>query len=214
MHAKWGAWVISAAALIVFVFLAWHVRLADCPLVRFDEEMATAFQEHAQDHPRLLAFARTVTHAGDTWVITTLTIVMTLVFLRRFPRLAVMWLMAALLTGTIIENSKEWVGRPRPDETLRDDAVHERNASFPSGHALGSFVAYGGLAYVGLFMLRRRWAKLVLAAIMLILVLLIGWSRVYLRAHWCTDVLGGWALGLCWLSLCIALVRFGWNAQV
>jgi len=212
MHAKWVDWGISAGGLLVFVLLAWQVHMDNSALVRFDEKMAAEAKEHAQDHPHLLEFARTVTHAGDAQVMTVLPI-LALLLLRRHPKLAVIWLLAALLAGTIIQHSKELVNRPRPDKALRDESVHETSASFPSGHATGSIIGYGAVAYVGVVVLRRRWAKVALTAMVVVLVLAIGWTRVYLRAHWCSDVLGGWALGLCWLSLCIAVVRVAWRAK-
>ena len=57
---------------------------------------------------------------------------------------------------------------------------------------------------------RRRFA---IAVLLSALVLGIGFSRIYLRAHWLTDVVGGFALGLAWLSLCIGFLG-KWNQQV
>jgi undecaprenyl-diphosphatase len=90
---------------------------------------------------------------------------------------------------------------------LRDPAVQERNASYPSGHAMGSTITYGALAYVGFVLFRKRAAKWTLAIVMALLVLTICWSRVYLRAHWCSDVIGGMAIGMAWLTFCIKCRR-------
>jgi undecaprenyl-diphosphatase len=212
MRAKWVDWAISGGGLLVFALLAWLIHTPDSALAQFDARIAEAAKENAEQHVRLLQFARSATDAGDTLTISVLAIVVSLLFLRRYPRLAVIWLLAALLAGTVIQHSKEWFDRPRPGEALRDEAVQERNPSFPSGHAMGSMVGYCGLAYVGFLVLRWRWAKVTLAAACALMILLIGWTRIFLRAHWCSDVLGGWALGICWLSLCSAIVHFAWGA--
>src|SRR5207249_7939370 len=102
MRAIWVDWAISGAGLLAFAFLAWEVRDPESAFVRFDEKIAEAAKEHALAHPRVLDLARTATHAGDTQTITILAIVVPLLFLRRFPRLAVIWLLAALLAGTVI----------------------------------------------------------------------------------------------------------------
>jgi undecaprenyl-diphosphatase len=71
---------------------------------------------------------------------------------------------------------------------------------------MGSVIGYGSLAYVGTVLLRRRWAKALLVALVAALVLLIGLSRIYLRAHWFSDVIGGFAIGICWLWACITIL--------
>jgi undecaprenyl-diphosphatase len=204
MHAKWAGWVISAAGLMVFVGLGWQVHTKDSAVSRFDEEVASAAQQHAKEHPRLLELARETTDAGGVPVMTALAIVgCLLLWLCGQQQLAACWLLAAALGCVVNISSKGLFDRPRPDATLRDDAVHERNASYPSGHAMGSVIGYGSLAYVAVVLLRRRSAKVAMVTLPAVLVLLIGLSRIYLRAHWSSDVIGGFAIGICWLSLCI-----------
>jgi membrane-associated phospholipid phosphatase len=75
--------------------------------------------------------------------------------------------------------------------------------SFPSGHAMGSFVTYGFLAYL---LSRVPWARFprrTVTAALAALVLLIGFSRMYLGAHFLSDVIGGYAAAAVWLTFCI-----------
>jgi PAP2 superfamily len=210
MSARYAAWGVCAGSLLVFIGLAWQIEAENSALLRWDENTAVAMKEHATEHPALLHFARLATHAGGTTAMTALAIIGALVLLRwRQPALAAIWLLAAVLGGTINQESKALFDRTRPGETLRDEAVKERNASFPSGHAMGSTIGYGTIVYVGMVLLRRRWAKIALTALVALLLLVIGWTRIYLRAHWCSDVLGGWTLGLSVLSLCIAVAGRG-----
>jgi undecaprenyl-diphosphatase len=79
--------------------------------------------------------------------------------------------------------------------------------SFPSGHALNSVVSYGFLAVLLLDRItdqRKRWAVVLAAAIM---VLAIGFSRLYLGVHYLSDVTGGWIVGMAWLLVCVSAYR-------
>jgi undecaprenyl-diphosphatase len=87
--------------------------------------------------------------------------------------------------------------RSRPD--LVSALAVARGYSFPSGHAMGSFIAFGSLAFVAL---RQRWpwtAKLAALAIALTSTILVGLSRVYLGVHWASDIIGCWSAGAVWL---------------
>src|SRR5712664_3052307 len=79
--------------------------------------------------------------------------------------------------------------------------------SFPSGHAMGSLIGYGMLAYV-LVLLgpspRSPGARVAIIGAAAILVLAIGVSRLYLGAHYFSDVVGGYGAGMLWLSACIS----------
>ena len=73
----------------------------------------------------------------------------------------------------------------------------------PEG-SLASLIAFGLLAYVLVLMLPRVWMRVAVVVLLCLLVLSIGFSRAYLGAHYLTDVLGGFAVGGCWLAVCIS----------
>ncbi|MGH7463437.1 MAG: phosphatase PAP2 family protein [Longimicrobiales bacterium] len=203
MRADWVNFSCVSLGLVVFALLAWQVRDNDSRVWELDRNLASEAQVHAQENPEILSAARDITDAGGVPVMTALAIVgALLLWLCGQPKLAVFWLVAACLGAVINIGSKSGVDRPRPGESLRDSAVHERNASFPSGHAMGSTIGYGSLAIVGAVLLRRRWATILLTLLLTLLVVTICWSRVYLRAHWCSDVIAGVAIGSAWLALC------------
>ncbi|MDZ8051402.1 MAG: phosphatase PAP2 family protein [Aulosira sp. ZfuVER01] len=90
-------------------------------------------------------------------------------------------------------------GRARP--ALWDRIIHVGQHSFPSGHAMVSIVIYGFICYI-LAEQFPQWRKQIFA-LSVVLILLIGFSRLYLGVHWPTDVLVGYAIGLAWLVACI-----------
>jgi undecaprenyl-diphosphatase len=105
-------------------------------------------------------------------------------------------LAAALASFAFVEGIKPVVKRPRPPTSTLTDVYHSTSWSFPSGHAFSSAAIYGTLALLAAARLGRPWPQRAVVAGALALVFLIGVSRVYLGAHYVTDVLGGWAGGL------------------
>jgi undecaprenyl-diphosphatase len=201
--------VVGIVGLLIFLALAGLTALDGGPVNEMDYHVAVAMKEHAAAHPWLLHFARSATEAGGVPVMTALAIVGSLLlWLCDQPRLAVAWVIAAALGGTVNFTAKEICDRARPGAELRDDAVHERNPSYPSGHAMGTVIAYGSLGYVCVMLLQRRAGKRVMVAVLTLLVLIVGSSRVYLRAHWLSDVIGGFAIGASWLTLCISAAHW------
>ena len=77
-----------------------------------------------------------------------------------------------------------------------------RSYSFPSGHAFGTVIFYGLFSYLDLKYLSHPWNVLI-GSVVGILIFLTGVSRVYLKVHYPSDVIGGWLLGLICLGLII-----------
>jgi undecaprenyl-diphosphatase len=77
--------------------------------------------------------------------------------------------------------------------------------SFPSGHAAGTVPVFGLVAYL-IAGLSEPWGAIA-AALIGTITFLIGISRVYLGAHYATDVLGGWVVGLAGLAIIVFIVQ-------
>lgn len=117
---------------------------------------------------------------------------------RREKLLLYGWVVAFIGGGALDWALKMIFRRNRP--SFPDPLVHVLGYSFPSGHAMGSLIGYGMLAYVVAHSVRRRRVDVVVAACAGVLVLAIGFSRLYLGAHYLSDVLAGFAAGLAWLA--------------
>jgi len=79
--------------------------------------------------------------------------------------------------------------------------------SFPSGHALNSVAFYGLLIYLVHRNIKKPAAKWALTCALLLVILFIGVSRVYLRVHYASDVLAGFAMGFMWLMISLFVLR-------
>jgi len=88
--------------------------------------------------------------------------------------------------------------RDRPLDPLLQAA---KGFSFPSGHALMSVTFYGILILIVWQNIKKAWLRWTLSAFLILLIVAIGLSRVYLRVHYASDVLGGFTVGLVWLLL-------------
>ncbi len=116
------------------------------------------------------------------------------------------WVAAFAGGGLLNQVLKLVIRRPRPEYAaafLRDESW-----SFPSGHAMGSLIGYGMLVYILatlVFHGRRTQMAVVLAAALLVGA--IGLSRLYLGVHYFSDVVGGYAAGMLWLSACVSGVE-------
>jgi undecaprenyl-diphosphatase len=195
--------LLSLVLLGLFFSITRSVRREQGALTQFDLRLARGLEEHARTHPSLLEFCRFITDLGGIAAMVVATLVgssLLLINQRRF--VAAVWIAAAVGGGLLTLIVKEEVARARPSNP--DAMVRERNKSFFSGHSMGSMIGYGMLSYVLFLGVRRRWLCALVLAALTVLVLLVGFSRLYLRAHFFTDVLGGYCIGAFWLAVCIS----------
>jgi len=99
---------------------------------------------------------------------------------------------------------KQFFNRPRPDiPVLRE--VH--GLSFPSGHSMMSFTFYGLLIYITWYNVANKTWRWILMSFLALIIFTIGFTRVYLRVHYASDVLAGFSLGLIWLVISLWTMR-------
>ena len=99
---------------------------------------------------------------------------------------------------------KELFERPRPVDPLVQGIT---NFSFPSGHALMGVAFYGFLIWLAAKYIREKTVKTTTVIFLSLLILLISFSRIYLRVHYTTDVVAGLCIGICWTWFCLWLTN-------
>lgn len=112
------------------------------------------------------------------------------------------WFITFDLVGCTVINQtiKHIVKRPRPN-VLR--LVSESGYSFPSGHSMISVAFYGLVIYFVYKNINNKYLKWVLISLLSLLILTIGFSRIYVGVHYFTDVVGGFFLALAYLIVYI-----------
>ncbi|MBV9455281.1 MAG: bifunctional DedA family/phosphatase PAP2 family protein [Rubrobacter sp.] len=191
--------LVAVGGLWLFGELAENLGSGD-PLVRFDE--TTAVMLHAQATPAFTAVFFLITSLGTLEVLGTLGLLVAGIYSLRRRWLYVGTWIVALAGGEALDRLlKEIFARPRP--FFADPLLLETTYSFPSGHAMMSLVAYGMLTYFAVLVLRSSQARVAVVFGIAVLVLLIGFSRIYLGVHYFSDVIAGFAVGGVWLSALI-----------
>src|SRR6478672_5833528 len=190
---------ISAACWIVFVALAIVVSTRDTLSV--DQSVLMCIGDHRGS--AVTSAMRTVTWLGSAAVLYPATLALALYWWRRDRDWRAAAMLAASLAGsTALYNVfKRIVERPRPP--AQDALGTYTHWSFPSGHATQCMAFFAMLVVLAGLVGWARPRPLGIAAVVVVLV--VGASRIYLGAHWFTDVLGGYALGGAWVSLLTAV---------
>lgn len=191
--------VVALLACMLFVEIAGDIGLDD-DLGRFDVELSAALKQHAGDQQ--LRFFAILTDLGDKAFLIPLSVGIALVLLlRRHWFLAAAWAVAT--SGGALMNVllKAIFERARPEHV--HGFATASGWSFPSGHSSGSFIVYGLLGYLAVIHTPKS-CHLPVAALAMMLVVCVGFSRVILQVHYFSDVLGGYAFGASWLAAWIA----------
>ncbi|HYC32826.1 MAG TPA: phosphatase PAP2 family protein [Gemmatimonadales bacterium] len=121
-------------------------------------------------------------------------------FLARRWRRGAILVVVTLLGASLLDGGLKLLwGRQRPTAFFEHYPSPE-SFSFPSGHALFATAFFGGLAALLYRRLGRTWLRVAVAVAAVLLILLIGFSRIYLGVHYPSDVLGGFAAGTVWVA--------------
>jgi len=182
-----------------FGLLLMLVRLHWAPLYQVDHDVAAWLNQRVAGNGPLVTVLQAVTDLGGRPIMLWLVGVAAVgLLIRRQPRLAIFLAVTGAGALFLDPSLKLLVGRLRPVVDL--PVASAPGNSFPSGHALGSMVAYGALVLVFLPAVRPR-LRPVLVAVAALVVAAVGATRVALGVHFLSDVLGGWLLGLAWLGI-------------
>mgnify|MGYP000518816762 CR=1 FL=1 len=169
-------------------------------LYRFDDYIDLRVKKWPQ---RVKPFMNHVTLLGEPVLIVFVIAASIVAFMQGRSRVGLA-LAAAVVACILNLGLKQFLHRPRPD-TLYVSLMRFKSYSFPSGHSFGAAVTYGLLGYFAYKYLDSPIGLLSVLAVT-VLIFLIGVSRIYLGAHYASDVLAGWTLGALSLILIISFI--------
>ncbi len=184
-------------------FVVLTILISVFPKSLVDREFSQEMQEH--QNPFLDTMMKLVSWFGyyPGSIIVLLSAVL-LFFIFKYRNEALCVLITSL-SGLVTLLVKIVVNRPRPTEPLVRIVQKVNQQSFPSGHVLFYIVFFGFLTVL-MYHLKTipKVVRISVTAISMLLIFAIPFSRIYLGAHWFTDVLGGFLLGiLCLYALCV-----------
>jgi membrane protein DedA with SNARE-associated domain/membrane-associated phospholipid phosphatase len=179
----------------VFGLVTRHVILH--PSASIDQSTYRFFVEHRTDG--LTTSMKIVTAFGSVWILGVVAVGAGLAWLMRgrtvrpLVLLVGAWIGSSILTDIV----KALVERPRPPAATR--LVEVARSSFPSGHVSESTAVYAMLAVLVCGVVASWRSRVAVWTATVVVLMLIGVSRLYLGVHWLTDVIGGYALGATWV---------------
>jgi len=202
----WGSLLLAGA---LFFTLAWDVETR-APLVLLDARTAAWLHLHAS--LELVAFLYAVTQVNSTIGIGAMTIAFMLVLWKMRERY---WMLSVFLAvpGALALNLLLKYSYERARPTFDDPFIALSSFSFPSGHTAGATAFYGVLAAFLVSRTYDPWKRVAIVAGAVFAVVLVAFSRMYLGAHYLSDVLAALCSSTAWLVLCLT-VRQVWRETV
>ena len=194
--------LVFVGMTLTLVALAEHV-MTGRPLTLVDQQLSAWLARKRT--PSLTTFFIIVTSLGSTAMGTIIAVVLGVYLLRRRQRY---WFAATMLSiagGSLLNRYLKLAfqrARPEVDDPVSAFAGY----SFPSGHTMAATVVFGTLA---LFLFTRKKSfrsRAVVMGLAVLVIAMVALSRIYLGAHYLTDVLAAIAEGLAWLSLSFTLI--------
>ena len=203
---------ILGATVALWIFGVLAAKVVEGNPAKFDDRLLLALREPGNLAVPIgpawtLQIARDMTAFGGPVGIGLVTAVVAgyLALERRFGLLT--FVLASTLSGTVLGLFlKEMFHRPRPQVVphLTDIST----ASFPSGHSMLSSVAYLTMAALLARAVLALRLKIYFLVVAVVLIGMVGFSRVYLGVHYPTDVLAGWCVGSAWAIICCVAAHF------
>ncbi|MBC5773814.1 phosphatase PAP2 family protein [Pontibacter sp. KCTC 32443] len=194
-------WLLFIACVVVFFYISSQIMQGDelgVDDAAFDFAASIA-------NPSLNNFIKFITFFASRQFLTpaALLLVAYFVFIRKHRWYSLKVPVVALGSITLNVVLKYFFDRPRPIVPM----VEAHGLSFPSGHTMVAASFYGLLIYLVWHNVKPPVLRYTLIAFLSVFVIFIGFSRVYLRVHYATDVLAGFAAGFMWVVIGIWILR-------
>jgi membrane-associated phospholipid phosphatase len=171
---------------------------------RFDGKVFTYLDKHVSPENNQVMVFFTYLGRHEFLIPANLLLIAYFLFIKKHKWYSIKIPAIAISSLALMFGLKNLFDRDRPLIPLLEEA---RGLSFPSGHALMSVTFYGLLIYIVFKGFKNKAFKWTLISMLLLLILTIGFSRIYLRVHYASDVIAGFCVGLLWLVICVWILN-------
>ncbi len=192
--------ILSFFSLYLFIKVAQEVFEKETVAL----DVIISYGIYSLRNPLLTDVMFAITFLGADFVLGAATLVLIILAWKHYKKEALLFSSVLIMTGALNLFLKGLIQRPRPDLAPLIDLTN--SYSFPSGHAMNAFVFYSLLAYFAFHFTRNKKFTLVISFIAIILILLIGISRIYLGVHYPSDVIAGFIAGF-WVFVTGVLIE-------
>ena len=192
-------WIICG--ILIISFIIWSMLVVNGNLLDLDYSIFNILHTTILNN-FLTNILKTLTYMGSASILLIITFISLILFKDRFIGISLglngflIYLLNLLLKNIFII--------PRPDII---SLIEEKGFSYPSGHAMASLAFYGFIIYLLNKKMKPSLLKKVLIIILTLLILLIGFSRIYLGVHHFSDIIGGYLISLAYLIIFIKLMK-------
>jgi membrane-associated phospholipid phosphatase len=197
--------LITLFVVCTLLFVDIADKLNDNELYQFDMMIIQEVQGSINElSTKVLIF---ITNLGSVRGNILFVIIFSLFLLFKKRPLSVVFLTTVTLSGGYVNHYLKWIfQRERPS---LNPLVEVNSFSFPSGHAMSSFILYGALILITTRITKSWPIRLGVYAICTFMILTIGYSRIYLGVHFPSDVIAGFIAGCAWLAIIAAGFKLG-----
>lgn len=196
--------VLSLLTVSVIAFAVITRRIFFLKNEKFDYQVFDFLKSHVSERNNDIMLFFTFLGTHIFLIPASLVLIFIFLFIKKHRWYSIKIPAIALSSVALMFILKNLFGRQRPDIPLLREA---KGLSYPSGHALMSVTFYGLLIYIVWKTVKNKWIKWTLIVSLILLILIIGFSRIYLRVHYPSDVLAGFATGIVWLFVSLYILR-------
>ena len=151
---------------------------------------------------RLTSIMKTITNIARAYSLISISVI--LLFVIRDKKISLSIIINLICVFLTSQIAKLIFKRTRPDGEF---LVYAKGYSYPSGHAMVSLAYFGFLTYLILKKINNKFLRINLIILTSIIILLIGFSRLYLGVHYATDIIGGYVFSIIYLIIFITIYK-------
>jgi membrane-associated phospholipid phosphatase len=194
--------VLFVVALLLFAYITRRIFILH--KTEFDQKVFAFLQQHVSERNNDIMLFFTFLGTHEFLIPANVVLIAYFLFIKKEKWYSIKIPAIALSSLGLMFALKFAFHRTRPPIPLLAEA---KGLSFPSGHALMSVTFYGLLVYIVFKTVKNKDLKWTLILLLLMLILIIGFSRIYLRVHYASDVVAGYCIGFLWLVFTVWLLN-------